>query len=79
MFVAAFHKIVEKKTRATRLRNPPLTATLTYKQVYSTAAIVRMLKKHLSNPAHTIGKPQVDNFVAICQETISGRTGKEWC
>jgi integrase len=41
--------------------------------------IVRMLEKHLNKPAHTIGKYQVDNFVAICQETISGRTGKERC
>jgi integrase len=41
--------------------------------------IVRMLEKHLNKPAHTIGKRQVDNFVAICQETISGRTGKERC
>lgn len=41
--------------------------------------IVRMLEKHLNKPAHKIGKYQVDNFVAICQETISGRTGKERC
>jgi integrase len=41
--------------------------------------IVRMLEKYLNQPAHTIGKRQVDNFVAICQETISGRTAKERC
>ncbi len=41
--------------------------------------IVRMLEKHLNKPAHTIGKHQVDNFVAICQETVSGRTAKERC
>lgn len=41
--------------------------------------IVRMLEKYLNKPAHTIEKRQVDNFVAICQETISGRTGKERC
>jgi integrase len=38
-----------------------------------------MLEKYMNKPAHTIGKRQVDNFVAICQETISGRTTKERC
>ena len=41
--------------------------------------IVRMLEKHLNKPAHQIGKYQIDNFAAICQESLSGRTAKERC
>jgi integrase len=41
--------------------------------------IVGMLKKHLNQPAHTIGKQQVDKFVTICRETLCGSTAKERC
>ncbi len=36
-----------------------------------------MLKKYLNKPAHTIGKHQVENFAAICAETLTGLTSKE--
>lgn len=41
--------------------------------------IVRMLENNFNQPAHQIGKYQVDNFAAICQKSFSGQTSKERC